>query len=79
MKPLTNRLPNRIISAVAVRANLTEAEQRALNPASYSGATMQTTGAARFNVARYLAEVDPGLVYGCVDWYLYKDANCDPR
>ena len=78
MKSLPNRLPNRIISAVAVRADLTEARQRALNPPAYSDAATRTEGAARISVARQLAEVDPGLAYGCVDWYLYKNSNCDP-
>jgi hypothetical protein len=77
MKPLPNRPPNRIISAAPVRACLTEAEQRALNPSDYSDTSFQTAASAPVNVARQLAEVDPVLAYGCVDWYLYRDSNRD--
>jgi hypothetical protein len=69
MEPLQNRPPNRIISAVAVRADLTEAGRNTLNPPAYPDAAIQTVGAA---------EVDPVLAYGCVDWYLYKNSNCAP-
>jgi hypothetical protein len=78
MKPLPNRTPNRVISAVSVRADLTEAEQSGSKPPAYSDTTIQTVGATRINVARQPAEVDPVLSYGCVDWYLYKNSNCAP-
>ena len=79
MKPPPNRPPNRIISAAPVRACLTEAEQRALNPAEYSDMAIQAAGNDQVNVARQLGEVDPVLAYGCVDWYLYRDSNRDAR
>jgi hypothetical protein len=79
MKPLPNQPRNRIISAAPVCAYLTEAEQRASSPGDYSDLAIQTAATAPVNVARQLAEVDPVLAYGCVDWYLYRDSNGDVR
>ncbi len=75
MKPISDRPQNRIISAVAIRADLTEAEQQALRSSGYAEVTMRFTKAARTEVVKNCADVDPSLAYGCVDWYLYPDSN----
>jgi hypothetical protein len=79
MKPLPNRPPNRIISANAFRADLTETEQPALRPADYSNVVMQTVKDVRSNVAKQPWDVAPSLAYGCVDWYLFPSSNRESR
>ena len=63
------------MSAVAIRADLTKAEQHSLRPFGYADVTMRITEAACTDGVKNFADIDPSLAYGCVDWFLYPESN----
>ena len=74
MKARSQRsLENRIVSASLCHAGLTEKERRALRTSEEAEITECIKRSSRMEVEKHLAEIDPSLAYGCVDWYLYPD------